>query len=447
MDFQRIAHKMAPFAGYTVYIGFSGGADSTALTLVLREIAPQLELKLKAVHFEHGIRGDASLNDAEWCEAFCSNRDIDFQRIDLKIDLESGNIEAAAREKRLEAWQQLVDAKPQSVIALGHHAGDLTENLMIRLCRGSNSSGLTALRFITKVGDLTFVHPLLEMEKSEITEFLKSDLITWREDATNTENNYTRNFFRNVVLPQIYTKLPYAQAGFRHAANALEHDADYLEHAAEEEFAKITGQESVSCEFWQAMHPAMLQRVLRLWLAEQQMKIIPDVKLIERFNRLVRLNDGENRLLPVRQGGFISFSAGECRIAPAATQAPEYEIIWDWQNSQLAWCDKKLRAEITAPGDQAEYTDAAVAFDAAHVPTDLQVSPWHDGDRLIPFGSETPVKLKKIFCDRKIPAEDKTLYPTIKLANGKIIWLAGLRRSNFAPVNSETNRIVKFYFE
>ncbi|MEI8245022.1 MAG: tRNA lysidine(34) synthetase TilS, partial [Lentisphaerota bacterium] len=149
MDLTPAKKILAPFKGYKVYAGFSGGADSTALLLTLHSLAAELSIELQAVHFEHGLRGQASLDDAVWCEDFCQSRQIPFTGITLDVlsfRYPGENIEAAARRLRIQQWVEMLAGQKNAVVALGHHAGDRIENLFIRLCRGSNISGLTAMR-------------------------------------------------------------------------------------------------------------------------------------------------------------------------------------------------------------------------------------------------------------------------------------------------------------
>lgn len=137
-----------------IYIGFSGGADSTALLLALSHFYAE---KLRIIHFHHGLR-DTSDHEASWCQSFATRLKLEdkFEIIRLNVpqNRESGeSIEEAARNLRLKYWKKLITGK--DLVALGHHHNDVIENFFIRLMRGSNSSGLTSLRQFSKLGELT----------------------------------------------------------------------------------------------------------------------------------------------------------------------------------------------------------------------------------------------------------------------------------------------------
>ena len=153
--------QLAPATHY--WVGFSGGADSTALLLILwaQGIRP-----LTAVHFNHGLRENAADVDAEWCRNFCKTRDIPFllHHLDIPGNRQPGEgIEAAARRCRLAAWAKLT--KTDDAVVLGHQRDDAFEDLLLRLGRGANSSGLSPLRPERRVHELTFLRPLLQYRR------------------------------------------------------------------------------------------------------------------------------------------------------------------------------------------------------------------------------------------------------------------------------------------
>ena len=439
MNLDKIRTGLADYCGYTIYVGFSGGADSTALLLLLQQLSAELELNIKAIHFEHGLRGDASVADADWCADFCALRGIHCQSISLGLNKDIPNLEAVAREKRLEQWKQVVGDNRKSVVALAHHADDRVENLLIRLCRGSNVSGLSSLRFAAKIGEVHFIRPLIEVGRAKIIEYLHAEEIAWREDETNAIAEFTRNFFRNTILPEIYSKLEYAKDGMKHAASALTIDADFIEQSALKRYKKIISQNSTLVKFWRKLHPALLPRVLRYWMNDNGVKIIPDRDLVELFTGSLKYAGHEARFIPLRKGGFIKYGNSEYRLVKKQqTIAVIQETVWQWRDGPLVINGMTLCAEEVTGLPEA-FDHSNVLFDAELMPNELIICSWQSGDRMVPFGAHSTVKLKKLFTDRKISSENRHQYPIIRLSERKIIWVAGLRRSTFAPGTTGKN--------
>ncbi len=439
MDLDKIRAKLAHYRGYTIYVGFSGGADSTALLLLIQQISAEFELNIQAVHFEHGLRGTASIADADWCADFCATRGIHFQAISLGLNKEIPNLEAVAREKRLEQWAEVVGNSKKSVVALAHHADDQVENMFIRLCRGSNVSGLSSLRFAVKIGEVNFIRPLIEVSRSEIVDYLHAEEIAWREDETNAIAEFTRNFFRNTILPEIYSHLKYAKNGIKHAASALTIDADFIEQAAMMRYKKIILQNSTPVKFWRKLHPALLPRVLRYWMNDNGLNIIPDRDLVERFTESLKYDGHESRFIPLRRGGFIQYGSDEYRLVKkqqTTTSIPE--TLWRWRDGPLVINGITLCAEELT-GLPESFNHSSAVFDAELIEDELIICSWQSGDRMVPFGAHSTVKLKKLFTDRKISSDKRSQYPIVRLPGRRIIWVAGLRRSNFAPGSAKKN--------
>ena len=150
----------------TLLVGFSGGADSTAALLLLHERMEQGN-RLVAVHFNHHLRGAESDLEAENAARFAFERNIEFRLIDLNI-APGGNLEARARQARLEAWKKLVSEYDNPIVVTGHHQDDCIENMFLRMGRGSNVSGLTGLQMTSEVEGVKFYRPLINYSREDI---------------------------------------------------------------------------------------------------------------------------------------------------------------------------------------------------------------------------------------------------------------------------------------
>ncbi|NMA47310.1 MAG: tRNA lysidine(34) synthetase TilS, partial [Lentisphaerae bacterium] len=249
-------------SGCRLLVGFSGGADSTALLLAL--LAAGVD-GLLAVHCHHGLRGAAADADAAWCRAFCEQRGIAFhlEHLDVPGQQRRGeSTEEAGRRLRLALWQRLAAAEP-TVVFLGHHGDDVLEELLMRLARGANSSGLTGLREERQLCGVRLLRPLLSCRRAEIESWLLAQGVAdWRTDRSNSDCAYRRNAVRHDLVPR-FRAIFGEDRGLQQAARVLRMDADYLEMAAADAYGQLR-----DLRDWQALHPALLQRVLRLWLDE-----------------------------------------------------------------------------------------------------------------------------------------------------------------------------------
>jgi tRNA(Ile)-lysidine synthase len=462
-----------------IYSGFSGGADSTALLIALAKEAEKSGFELEAVHFEHGIRGDASRADADWCRRCCEIRKIPFRQIDLEIDPDIKNLEATARKLRLEAWRELVDPESEAV-AVGHHADDRIENIFLRMMRGSNATGLTSMRSSQKVAGITFIRPMIGLRRVEIEEFLKeSGVEDWRTDHTNFENIYRRNFIRNEVIPLIRKEFPDADKALLKSISALEADAVCLEQLAMEKYAKLEGQSSLRCpsansegearfktetstlkqidiEFFADLSPAIQARILRLWLTDSLgSETIPTADFLNRFTETIAQYDpadGKQILIPLEKNIALAIEKGILSITSTDTDGILYHTIeWNWlEQPTIKWddsvftCEKIIKAEDDKLKDPSHLS---VYFAGTELPDKLIIRNRIPGDKMIPFAKNREVKIKKLLQNTDLRIDEKKNIPIIATPEGQIIWVPGVRRANFANISGLTIDIICFSYK
>lgn len=421
--------------GRTVLCGFSGGSDSLCLLLALNECSAPFHFQLYAVHFNHGLRGAESDADEAWCREKCSRLSIPFRSIALDVPGarkagESG--ETAARRLRLAGWKRLTEEIPGAVVALGHHADDRTENLLLRLFRGSNVSGLTSMRSRWLVDGVTFVRPLLSFTRAELEAELRERGESWRTDSTNNNACCGRNFLRLELIPSLAERFPFAPGGMRRSIAALEQDADYLEQEAR----AVYGSGNVKTPSdWAALHPALRCRALRCFLEEHRGGIIPDAALLERFAGAVASppENGECIRIPVSGGGEILVERERVLFRTEAAFLPE---LWDLrERTECRFGEFLLTADRTETAGLPQ-PDSRTVFFSAELPRVLEVSARRDGDRMVPFGRHHSVPLKKLYSEVGIRSYERDSVPVLRTLEGTVLWIPGVRRSAFFPVPS-----------
>ncbi len=180
--------------GQRVGVAVSGGADSVFLLHALRELAPRWNLELSVIHIEHGIRGPASIADAEFVEQLAATFGLPFHLQRADVPAMDGNLEEAARNIRQAFYAELIASGAVDRVATGHTRSDQAETVLYRILRGS---GLTGLSGILPVTSERVVRPLLEIDRSEIEAWLRQRKIAWKEDETNQDRTYARNRLRH----------------------------------------------------------------------------------------------------------------------------------------------------------------------------------------------------------------------------------------------------------
>lgn len=181
----------------TITVGFSGGADSTALLHILCKKKSFFNFKIQAIFFNHGnspLAQDENLMES-FCQSFCKDREIPLSVIKTNLSkIKNQSWESSGRIIRNSFYANI----NTDYIFLGHHLDDLNETTLIQLFRGGGK-GITGMAPITG----KFCRPFLSITKEHILSYLKEHQLSWIEDPTNKNNDFTRNFWRNSIIPTL----------------------------------------------------------------------------------------------------------------------------------------------------------------------------------------------------------------------------------------------------
>ena len=194
--------------GGRILLAISGGADSVALLHVMHRLIQEgiVTADLLCAHLNHRLRGAAGDGD----EAFVVEqaRELGLPIVVRSLDVESQarehrlSTETAARQLRLASLAEIALGERCSSVALGHQKNDNAETVLQRLKRGTGFRGLGGIRPSRPAREnVTLVRPLLCCSRGEIVDYLRTGNVSWREDHTNADCNYTRSRIRHRVLP------------------------------------------------------------------------------------------------------------------------------------------------------------------------------------------------------------------------------------------------------
>lgn len=176
----------------TYVVAVSGGVDSMVLLDLLQK---RPGLKLIIAHFDHGIRKDSEL-DRKLVQKIAKNHNLPF--VHENGNLGSNASEALARKARYVFLDSVKNASGASAIITAHHEDDVLETAVINMVRGTGRLGLTSLKSTDGI-----VRPLIGYDKDQIIEYAGKHAIAWREDETNQNTIYLRNYIRTHVIPHL----------------------------------------------------------------------------------------------------------------------------------------------------------------------------------------------------------------------------------------------------
>ena len=264
----------SPTAG-PLLVGYSGGADSTALLHRLAHDPATRGRGLRAIHVHHGLHPDADAWAAH-CARTCAAWGVDLvtTRVEVRADAGAGP-EGAARLARHAAFDAVL--QDGQVLVLAHHRDDQAETFLLRALRASGVDGLGAMRPWRAFGRGWLWRPLLDTPRQALLDYARAHALRWIEDPSNAIEAADRNVLRLQVLPRLRLRWPQADAALARAASLQREAADLLDA---EDARALAGVRTIDATCLHAarlaaLPPARRARVLRLWVQRAGLPPLP----------------------------------------------------------------------------------------------------------------------------------------------------------------------------
>jgi len=181
----------------TLYVGYSGGLDSTVLLHAAHRLYPQ---RMVALHVNHALHADAGAWQRH-CAAVC--RDWQIQLLSREVSIAGGNVEAAARAARYGYFEEVLGAA--DVLLLAHHQDDQAETVLLHIAQGRGLIGMPEQRSLRR-GHL--LRPLLKLPRTVLEEYASAWKLGWVEDPSNADVAMDRNYLRAHVFPALRARWP-----------------------------------------------------------------------------------------------------------------------------------------------------------------------------------------------------------------------------------------------
>ena len=251
-------HNMLQNVSHIV-IGLSGGPDSVCLFDILRHVAEEKDIKLHAVHVNHGLRPGAADEDMIYVQNICNEADVpcevfyaDCRAMAAELKMTS---EEAGRKVRYDAFSEVCRKivssgvpKDKIAIALAHNANDNAETVLFRIIRGTGTDGMAGIPYTREDREgFRIIRPLLDTERKEIEDYCAHRELRPRIDHTNSENIYTRNKIRNMLIPFIQENFNgNITEGLNRLSRIASCDRDFLRSEAENAFKTLRRGDSIS---------------------------------------------------------------------------------------------------------------------------------------------------------------------------------------------------------
>ena len=404
----------------------SGGADSMALLYALFNLKDELGIqKLSAAHFNHQIRGAEALRDQNFVEAQC-------KKLGVELYLGSADVPSFAKEHRLsmelaarELRYEFFDSIDTDAIATAHTASDNIETVIFNIARGTALSGLCGI----PPKRLKYIRPLILCTRGEIENYCAENKIEFVTDSTNLCDDYTRNKIRHSVVPVLKSFNASAETAVSRMTATIREDEDFINSVAQKQFDALFLNGELSVKNFKELHPAIAKRVIAKYLSAVNTET--DNFHINRIYEIC-LSGGKTSIADNKTAAVRDFIL---KIEPEKKPVPEFEVKFSKQKNDLFQNNKKVHNLLLKN-----------ILDCDRIVGTLVVRGRAEGDRVRLKNKNCTKTLKKLFCEYKIPNEQRSVWPVIADDLG-VVWIYKIGVADRCAVDESSQNIYKISVE
>lgn len=400
--------------GDRVLIGVSGGADSIALLEFFVSVKEKYDLDICVAHIEHGIRGEDSVNDAEFVKNYCKKLGVNFYLKTIDAPNLAKKAKMGVEEYSRMARYDFFNTIECDKIATAHNLTDNIETLLFRLARGTGLKGACSIPAVRG----KIIRPFIEVSSGEIRKWCNDNNIPYRVDCTNSDSAYSRNLIRLEILPLFEKLNANYQDNIENFISDVNEDYAFIDDYVKNIYPKIVKNNEIDLPKLNELDLSIKKRILIMFFDENGYSLnrIHLQSVID-----ITLKSGKTQ---IKENIFAISAKGKIRIAK-----------FNDLNKKDEFVTKILNID--------EFKDKNIDFycDCDKIVGNIIIRAKQAGDRIKPAGRNVSKTLKKLFNESAYPIEkrDKKI---VVCDDFGIVGVIGLCADERVKVDCNTAKIL-----
>ena len=400
--------------GDRVLIGVSGGADSIALLEFFVSVKEKYDLDICVAHVEHGIRGEDSVNDAEFVENYCKKLGVNFYLKTIDAPNLAKKAKMGVEEYSRMARYDFFNTIECDKIATAHNLTDNIETLLFRLARGTGLKGACSIPAVRG----KIIRPFIEVSSGEIRKWCNDNNIPYRVDCTNSDSAYSRNLIRLEILPLFEKLNANYQDNIENFISDVNEDYAFIDDYVKSIYPKIVKNNEIDLPKLNELDLSIKKRILIMFFDENGYSLnrIHLQSVID-----ITLKSGKSQ---IKENVFAISAKGKIRLAK-----------FNDLNKKDEFVTKILNID--------EFKDKNIDFycDCDKIVGNIIIRAKQAGGRIKPAGRNVSKTLKKLFNESAYPIEkrDKKIVVCDDLG---IVGVIGLCADERVKVDCNTAKIL-----
>lgn len=400
--------------GDRVLIGVSGGADSIALLEFFVSVKEKYDLDICVAHIEHGIRGEDSVNDAEFVKNYCKKLGVNFYLKTIDAPNLAKKAKMGVEEYSRMARYDFFNTIECDKIATAHNLTDNIETLLFRLARGTGLKGACSIPAVRE----KIIRPFIEVSSGEIRKWCNDNNIPYRVDCTNSDSAYSRNLIRLEILPLFEKLNANYQDNIKNFISDVNEDYAFIDNYVKSIYPKIVKNNEIDLPKLNELDLSIKKRILIMFFDENGYSLnrIHLQSVID-----ITLKSGKTQ---IKENVFAISAKGKIRLAK-----------FNDLNKKDEFVTKILNID--------EFKDKNIDFycDCDKIVGNIIIRAKQAGDRIKPAGRNVSKTLKKLLNESAYPIEkrDKKIVVCDDLG---IVGVIGLCADERVKVDCNTAKIL-----
>ncbi len=419
-------------------LAVSGGVDSMVLLEQFFQLHKKFPIMIRVVHIHHHLRQESDEEEGMVRE-FCRKRNlaIDVYHWEEGSSQHSG-IEEKARQFRYQKLKESQQKHHASYVVVAHHADDQAETVLMKLTRGSTLDGIAGMKAIRPFGEGYLIRPFLTVDKKVLYEYASMYQILYSEDTTNQSVAYTRNRFRQEIIPLFKKENPKFNQKIQEFTKSLQEQQELIETVTyqwmEQALVELPNGWSWNKESY-IKQPIGLQKVILVELSKKTGGLL-STKNVSDIHKSI-LSDNSQLSLDLPKGWIFQKRYQQLFLVKKEIEAIFYEEfrVEKFQTEDIVLSKNEIVSFTKEEGWE-------MIVSCEDFP--LTIRRRKSGDSLL-LRSNQHQSLRRYCINEKIPKEEREKLWVVENAAKEIIAILGFRKPQSLSKMKETDKIRVFY--
>jgi len=445
-------------------VAVSGGPDSTALLHSLASHRKEWGLDLHVAHLDHDFRGQEAHDDAAFVKNMAKQLNLEAtieqaDSFEYQRNHSISSFEEASREVRYDFLGTVACKVEAQAVAVGHTADDQIETILMHIIRGSGLSGLEGMKELSKWGSprndakLPIFRPLLSVTKRDCRSYCEELGIPYRNDSSNSMNQFTRNKIRNVLIPLLETFNPAIRHSLLRLGYISSKTNEYIRSQAIEAWDNVVTSHLNGVHIDKAGFIKLDIAIQHILIRMIYKDLTGTLRNLDRKHVIyivdaINQSPGSQTSLPngltcITQNDHLLLAKNvqQRNLGPVLNSRTLVKLYG--QTIINGWT---IRTELVEKPGAFDSNRLIAYMDPSVLEEPVSIKNWEPGDRFQPLVMSNEKKLQDFFVDNKIPRASRTRVPLFECGD-KILWVVGHRLSEISKVKNDSKEVVKVTFE